>query len=669
MEHTPSGVGLPENAYTELKPGETYVPIVPAGKKMAELTFRSIFMGIIMAIIFSGAAAFLGLKIAQVIEAAIPIAILAVGFGVFAKRKSTILENVIIQSIGASSGLVVAGAIFTLPALYIMGLDKIVNFYQLFIPSALGAALGVLFLVPFRRYFMSDMHGKLPFPEATATTEILVAGEKGGAGAKILAVAALVGGIYDFLCLSMGAWAETFSTALIGVFEPLTTKVKAVFSLNTGAAVLGLGYIVGLRYATIICAGSFLSWFVFVPLVAYFGSMLQTTVAPAPDGMFISAMGANEIFKHYARSIGIGAIFAAAIIGIIKSSGIIVQALTKGFKEVFASQKAHAGETKIERTNRDIPMSIIAIGIVVLAVLIWLFFRYSVLTGQPNALVISLLALFIAIVVSFLFTTVSARAIAIVGTNPVSGMTLTTLIISCLVLAAAGISGESGMAGVLLIGTVVCTAISMAGGLITDLKIGYWIGSTPSRQQWCKICGSLVSAITVCGVIIILAESQGFTPEYPNPLPAPQANAMAAVIKGVLSSGTVPWMLYGLGAAIAVIMHIIGIAPLAFALGMYIPLSLNTPILLGAIIAHFVEKSTKNAALSKARRERGTLIASGFIAGGALLGLVGAIFKWLDKTLIPNFENEGYWGNWMGLAAVIALCVYFYWDSKRAKVE
>ncbi len=671
MEHTPSGVGLPENAYTELKPGETYVPIVPAEKKMKELTFRSIFMGIIMAIIFSGAAAFLGLKIAQVIEAAIPIAILAVGFGAFAKRKSTILENVIIQSIGASSGLVVAGAIFTLPALYIMGLDKIVNFYQLFIPAALGAALGVLFLVPFRRYFMSDMHGKLPFPEATATTEILVAGEKGGAGAKVLAVAALIGGVYDFLCLSMGAWAETFSTALIGVFEPLTTKVKAVFSLNTGAAVMGLGYIVGIRYASIICAGSFLSWFVFVPLVAYFGSMLQTTVSPAPDGMLINAMGANEIFKHYVRSIGIGGIFAAALIGIIKSSGIIVQALTKGFKEVFASQKAHAGETKIERTNRDIPMSVIAIGVVILAVLIWLFFRYSVLADQPNAFVISLLALFIAIVVSFLFTTVSARAIAIVGTNPVSGMTLTTLIISCLVLAAAGLSGESGMAGGLPIRPGLCTAISMAGGLITDLKIGYWIGATPSRQQWCKVCGSLVSAITVCGVIIILAEAYGFapSPDHPNPLPAPQANAMAAVIKGVLSSGTVPWMLYGLGAAIAVIMHIIGIAPLAFALGMYIPLSLNTPILLGAIIAHFVENSTKNAALSKARRERGTLIASGFIAGGALLGLVGAIFKWLDKTLIPNFENEGYWGNWIGLAAVILLCLYLYWDSKRAKVE
>lgn len=673
MQHTSTGAGLPNNAYTELKDGEKYIPIVSSEKGVKELTFRSIFWGVIMAVLFSGAAAFLGLKIAQVFEAAIPIAILAVGLGMVSRRKSTILENVIIQSIGASSGLVVAGAIFTLPALYVMGLDKIVSFQQLYIPAVLGAILGVMFLVPLRRYFVADMHGKLPFPEATATTEVLVAGEKGGAGAKVLAVAAVIGGIYDFLSLSMAAWSETFSTSLIRSFDVLTNKVKAVFSINTGAAVLGLGYIIGVKYAAIICAGSFLSWFVLIPLFSHFGGFITATIPPAPEGSLISAMGADQIFKYYVRYIGIGGIFVAGLIGIIKSFGIIMQAFTKGFKEIFASKAVHAGETKVERTGRDLPMWLVIIGIAVLSLLIWAFFRYSVLASQPNALMLSLLALVIAVVVSFLFTTVGARAIAIVGVNPVSGMTLTTLIIACLVMVAAGLSGESGMAGALLIGTVVCTAITLSGGLVTDLKIGYWIGSTPSRQEWCKIFGSLISALAVCGVIMLLAKVYGFspTPEHPNPLPAPQANAMAAVIKGIMASGTVPWMLYGLGAVIAIIMHIVGVAPLAFALGMYIPLSLNTPLLLGAMVAHFVENSSKDAEISKARRERGTLIASGFIAGGALMGVVGAVLKWVEtetgKTFLPHLGLEGtYAGNWLGLIALAVICLYIYFDSKRA---
>lgn len=672
MEHTPSGAGLPLNAYTELKPGEKYVPIVPAESTVKELTFRSIFMGILMAILFSGAAAFLGLKIAQVFEAAIPIAILAVGFGLVAKRKSTLLENVIIQSIGASSGLVVAGAIFTLPALYVMGLDKITSFAQLFIPAVLGAILGVFFLIPLRRYFVADMHGKLPFPEATATTEVLVAGEKGGAGAKVLAIAAVIGGVYDFLCLSMTAWRETFSTDMIELFKPLTDKAKAIFSINTGAAVLGLGYIIGLRYAAIICAGSFLSWFVFVPLFAHFGGMIPTTFSPAPEGSLIANMGADEIFKYYVRSIGIGGIFVAGLLGIIKSFGVIAQAFTKGFKEIFASRKAHVAEGAVERTNKDIPMSIVIIGIVLMAVLIWAFFRYSVMASQPNALMISLISLVIAMVISFLFTTVGARAIAIVGVNPVSGMTLTTLIIACLVLVAAGLTGESGMAGALLVGTVVCTAITLSGGLVTDLKIGYWLGSTPSRQQWCKIFGSIVSAVTVCLVIMLLAKVYGFSPspEHPKPLPAPQANAMAAVIKGIMASGDVPWMLYGLGGVIALIMNMVGVAPLAFALGMYIPLSLNTPLLLGAVVAHFVAKSSKNEDVSKERREKGTLIASGFIAGGALMGVVGAVIKWIEsetgKVILPQFANEGYWGNWLGATALALLCLYLYLSAKKA---
>lgn len=672
MSHSATGKGLPTNAYTELKKGESYQPIVSAGKPLAEISFRSIFIGIIMAILFSGAAAFLGLKIAQVFEAAIPIAILAVGLGMMFRRKSTILENVIIQSVGAASGLVVAGMIFTLPALFILGVDKHTNLMQLFLAALFGGIIGVLFLVPFRRYFVADMHGKLPFPEATATTEVLVAGSKGGSQAKVLALAAVIGGIYDFLSIAMHSWAEEFTTAAVGFMAPLTTKVKAVFSINTGAAILGLGYIVGLRYATIIACGSFLSWFVLVPLFNHFGPHITAVIPPA-EGVTIINMTAGQIFKYYVRYIGIGGIFIAGLIGIIKSSPIIVQALTKGIRDVFKSLKKHEGEA-VERTQRDIPMSIIVLGLLLSVVAVFLFFRYAILAGQANPTGISLIALAIVFVISFLFTTVGARAIAIVGINPVSGMTLMTLIITCLLLVAAGLTGPQGMVAALLVGGLVCTAICMAGGLITDLKIGYWIGSTPSRQQWCKILGTAFSAITVAFVIVMLNKVYGFvpSPEHPNPLPAPQANAMAAVIKGIMASKGTPWLLYGIGAVIAVIMEMLGISPLAFALGMYIPLALNTPILLGALIAHFVKKSAKgNEALGDARREKGTLIASGFIAGGALMGVLGAVIKYIESetgaTILPSFHNTGVFGNWLSLGMLVVLCIYVYVDARRAK--
>lgn len=673
MSQTSTGKGLPANAYTELKKGETYQPIVSAGKPVAEITFRSIFIGILMAILFSGAAAFLGLKIAQVFEAAIPIAILAVGFGMMCRRKSTILENVIIQSVGAASGVVVAGMIFTLPALFILGVDKHTNLVELFLSALFGSIIGVCFLVPFRRYFVADMHGKLPFPEATATTEVLVAGDKGGSHAKVLALAAIIGGAYDFLSIAMHAWSEEFTTSMIGFMAPLTTKVKAVFSINTGAAILGLGYIVGLRYATIIACGSFLSWFVFVPLFNHFGPHVAGIMPPA-EGMTILDMSAGQIFKYYVRYIGIGGIFIAGLIGIIKSSPIIVQALTKGIRDVISSLKKHEGE-KVERTQRDIPMSYIILGLLLAVVAVFAFFRYMVLDGQANPTGISLIAIGIVFIISFLFTTVGARAIAIVGINPVSGMTLMTLIITCLLLVAAGLTGPEGMVAALLVGSVVCTAICMAGVLITDLKIGYWIGSTPSRQQWCKILGAAFSAITVAFVIVMLNKVYGFvpSPEHPNPLPAPQANAMAAVIKGIMASHGTPWLLYGIGAVIAIIMEMLGISPLAFALGMYIPLSLNAPILLGALIAHFVRKSAKgNEALGDARRERGTLIASGFIAGGALLGVLGAVIKYIESEtgwyLLPSFHNVGGFGNWLSIVMLALITIYIYVDAKRAKI-
>ena len=649
--------GLPENAYTELKEGEEYKPIMSPDKVYPEVNFRSVFMGLLMSIIFSAAAAYLGLKIGQVFEAAIPIAIIAVGASSLSKRKNALGENVIIQSIGASSGVIVAGAIFTLPALYILKLD--VQFYQVFLASLFGGCLGILFLIPFRKYFVSDMHGKYPFPEATATTEVLVSGEKGGNQARLLLVAGLVGGIYDFIIATFGWWSEVFTSRVIPAGAELADKVKIVFKMNVGAAVTGLGYIVGLKYSAIICAGSFLAWYVLIP-VAYHFADGQTIPVGANIIKLMKDMSAEEIFRNYIRQIGIGGIAMAGVIGIIRSSSIIKTAFTLAVKEIFHKENLSA---KQKRTQRDLPMSIIAIGIVVTAVMLLIFFHFGLVLNIKLALI----GLAIVMVIAFLFTTVAANAIAIVGTNPVSGMTLMTLILSSLILVSVGLKGEAGMVTALVIGGVVCTALSMAGGFITDLKIGYWLGSSPYKQESWKFLGTLLSAVTVGGVIIILNKTYGFT--GPNAMVAPQANAMAAVIQPMMSGQPAPWLLYGAGAFLSLILTMIGVPALAFALGMFIPLELNTPLLVGGLIAHFVATRSKDEKLNQARKERGTLIASGFIAGGALMGVVSAVLRYAGLNIVNKEWFESHSAEIVAIIMFAILCVYMIWETLRAKKE
>ncbi len=674
---------LPENAYRTLKPGETYQPTVPASENVPEWTGRSVGLGLVMTVVFSAAAAFLGLKVGQVFEAAIPISILAVGFGVMFKRRSTLLENVIVQSIGAASGLVVAGSIFTLPALFILGLD--VNLVKLFLAALLGGALGILFLIPLRRYFVREMHGEFPFPEATATTEVLVAGEAGGKQARVLAAAAAVGGLFDFVIIHFQGWAEVFTTRSVGFLSVLAEKAKLVFRLDVLSSILGLGYIIGLKYSAIICAGSFVSWFLLVPLVGHFGAHLGVTIPPITDGTLIGGMSAEQIFRSYVRHIGIGAIAAAGIMGILRSWRIIVKAFSLGFKELFAGTKAAVGG---ERTDRDVPMSWVIGGIALVAVAIWVFFRFGVLGSESRPTPLSLIALAVVVVISFLFTTVAARAIAIVGTNPVSGMTLMTLILTSVFMVKAGLSGPSGMLAALLIGGVVCTALSMAGGFVTDLKVGYWLGATPAVQERSKMLGTIFAALTVGGVILLLNQSYGFVPSAQHPasevLVAPQANAMAAVIKTLMSNESVPWLLYGVGVLIALTMQMIGVPTLAFALGMYIPLELNAPLVVGGLVAHLVQKSAdKDEKLAAARSNRGTLIASGFIAGGAVMGVIAALLKFLSQgfsvpwvgllkvNLGVNLLNngEGARGEIVALACYLLLVAYMFWDARRARAE
>lgn len=655
--------GLPENAYRELKEGEVYKPILSPDKQYREVTPWSVFWGLVMAVLFSAAAAFLGLKVGQVFEAAIPIAIIAVGLSSGFKRKNALGENVIIQSIGANSGVIVAGAIFTLPALYILQ-DKYpeitINFFEVFMSSLLGGILGILLLIPFRKYFVSTMHGKYPFPEATATTQVLVSGEKGGNQAKPLIYAGLVGGLYDFIIATFGWWSETVSTRIVGVGEMLADKAKVVFKVNTGAAVLGLGYIIGLKYSAIICAGSFLVWLVIIPLMsAIFGSEVLTFGNDAIT-QTVGSMSAEEIFTTYARHIGIGGIATAGVIGIINSWGIIKGAVGLAAKEL--KGKTGIVQTEEIRTQKDLSMKVIAIGIFATLIVTYLFFHFGVLDNWYYALI----GLLIVGIIAFLFTTVAANAIAIVGTNPVSGMTLMTLILASIILVAVGLKGTAGMVSALIIGGVVCTALSMAGGFITDLKIGYWIGSTPAKQESWKFLGTLVSAATVGGVILILNQTYGFTSGQ---LAAPQANAMAAVIEPLMSGSGAPWALYAIGAVLAIILNFCKIPALAFALGMFIPLELNTPLLIGGAISWYVGSRSKDQALNSVRLEKGTLLASGFIAGGALMGVVSAAMRFAGINLVDIKWMESNSAGVLAIVMYILLIAYLAISSLKVKEE
>ena len=654
--------GLPENAFRELKSGEVYNPLMSPGKTYPEVNLWSVLWGICMAVLFSAAAAYLGLKVGQVFEAAIPIAIIAVGLSTAAKRKNSLGENVIIQSIGASSGVIVAGAIFTLPALYILQerypAEVTVTFAQVFISSLLGGILGILFLIPFRKYFVSDMHGKYPFPEATATTQILVSGQKGGDQAKPLLTAGLVGGLYDFITATFGLWNENFTTRVCQWGELLAHKAKLVFKVNTGAAVLGLGYIVGLKYAAIICFGSLFVWWILIPgLSLVCGDMVLNQWNPEVT-QAVGSMTPEQIFNYYAKSIGIGGIAMAGILGIIKSWGIIKSAVGLASKELKGKSNV---EAQTIRTQRDLSMKFIAIGSILTLILVVLFFYFDVMQGNVLHTIVAIL---LVAGIAFLFTTVAANAIAIVGTNPVSGMTLMTLILASVVMVAVGLKGPGGMVAALVMGGVVCTALSMAGGFITDLKIGYWLGTTPVKQESWKFLGTLVSAATVGGVMIILNKTYGFTS---GDLAAPQANAMAAVIEPLMNGVEAPWLLYGIGAVLAIILNFCNIPALAFALGMFIPLELNIPLLVGGAINWYVTSRSKDAGLNTRRGERGTLLASGFIAGGALMGVVSAGMRFGGI----NWVNDAWLANtWSQVAALVAyalLITYFVKSVLKTK--
>ena len=649
---------LPENAFRELREGETYEPLMKPERTYREVTPWSIFWGLLMAVIFSAATAYLGLKVGQVFEAAIPITIIAVGLSGATHRKDPLGENVIIQSIGACSGMIVAGAIFTLPALYILQNkypELTVNFIEVFLASLLGGVLGILFLIPFRKYFVKDMHGKYPFPEATASTQVLLSGEKSGSQTKPLLVAGLIGGLYDFAVASFGAWTENFTSRVGEWGVAVADKAKLVFSCNTSAALLGMGYIVGLKYAAIICAGSCLVWWGIVPGIA----LLFPDLAVNDEGLTASAASAEQIFG-YAKSIDIGGIAMAGIIGVIKSWGVIKSAFS------LVGQIMNGGKPADEtvRTQRDLSMKIVAFGSLLTILVTALFFYFDVMGGN---LLFTIVGILIVAVIAFLFTTVAANAIAIVGSNPVSGMTLMTLILSSIIMVLVGLKGTGGMVAALIMGGVVCTALSSAGAFITDLKIGYWLGSTPKYQQTYKFLGILVSAATVGGVIMILNKAYGFTPDNSDVMAAPQARAMAAVIEPLMSGQSAPWLLYGIGAGIALVLNWCGISALAFALGMFIPLQLNIPLIVGGAVNWYVNSRSKDTEINRLRNEKGTLLASGFIAGGALMGVVSAGLQFGGLNFASEAWTSTNYAQWLSIVMYIALIVYLAKASMSVK--
>ncbi len=648
---------LPENAHRELKPGEEYQPLLSPQKNYPEVTPWSVTLGLIMTVIFSAAAAYLGLKVGQVFEAAIPIAIIAVGLSGALGRKNALGENVMIQSIGSCSGAIVAGAIFTLPALFILQ-DKYpeltVNFTKVFFSSLLGGILGILFLIPFRKYFVKEQHGKYPFPEATATTQVLVSGEGGGKGAKTLLLSGLIGGLYDFTISTFGLWSETITTKILPWGAALADKAKLMLKVNTGAAVLGLGYIIGIKYAFIICCRSFLVWLVIIPLMNLIWGGQVIDLMNSGITTTIGEMGPEMIFKEYARHIGIGGIATAGIIGIVNSFGVIKSAVGLATNE-FKRKKSDV-EAEVIRTQRDISMKIIVIGIAITLITVFIFFAVGVVDNILHAVV----GLLIVGIIAFLFTTVAANAIAIVGSNPVSGMTLMTLILASLVMVAVGLNGTAGMTAALIIGGVVCTALSVAGAFITDLKVGYWIGTTPKKQETWKFLGVLVAAATVGGVMLVLNKTYGFTGE--GALVAPQANAMAAVIEPMMNGGSAPWLLYGIGAALALVLTFCKVPALPFALGMFIPIDLNLPLLIGGAVSWFVGSRSKDKELNAERSEKGTLIASGFIAGGALMGVVSAILRFAN---VDMYMEKSAWTEPVAIVPYVAIIAFIIYAAMK----
>ncbi len=630
----------------------------------SEVNAWSVTWGVLMAVLFSAAAAYLGLKVGQVFEAAIPIAIIAVGVSAAAKRSNALRENVIIQSIGACSGAVVAGAIFTLPAIYILQAkypEMSADFLKIFIASLLGGVLGILFLIPFRKYFVEAPQEQFPFPEATATTQVLKSGEaaeddtdgqqKGASQAKPLLIAGLVGGLYDFIVATFGWWNENITSRMLPFGDDLAEKTKLVFKNNTGAAVLGLGYIIGFRYALIITLGSLFVWWLIVPGMALlFSDTILNQWNPAITTM-VGDMSPEQIFTSYGKSIGIGAIAMAGIIGIIKSWGVIKSA-------VGLATKAGTG-TDAQATTQDLPFKFIAIASIITLLLTFIFFWFGVMDGN---LLFALVAILLTAVIAFLFTTVAANAIAIVGSNPVSGMTLMTLILASVVMVGVGLRGTNGMVAALVMGGVVCTALSMAGSFITDLKIGFWCGTQPRKQETWKFLGTLVSAATVGGVMMLLNETYGFAS---GALAAPQANAMAAVIDPLMNGVGAPWPLYALGAVIAIVLTLCKVPALAFALGMFIPMELNVPLVIGGAINWYVTTRTKDAEENRQRGEKGNLIASGFIAGGALMGVISALLRFGGI----QFDYAQWWANPLSeccsLIAYILLITYFVQATKR----
>lgn len=674
---------LPENAFRVLAPGEEYRPVVPATESPPEVTVRSVAQGLLWSVVFSAAATYIALKLGQGIESAIPIAILAVGASALlarglGRRASTLVENVNVLAVGATSGIVAGGSVFTMPAIFILGLEGRGSFWQVFLVPFLGALLGVFFLAPFRRYFTRDLHGRLPFPEGRATTEILVAGGRGGESALTLSWSAGLAALFDFLP-SARAWTDTFSTAAIGALAGFTERVKAVFTLNTSAAIFGLGYIMGVDYAAIILAGSMVSFFALVPLIGWLGPHVAAVVPPGAAPL--AGMGASRIFAEYVRPIGIGGIFAAGLLSILKMSPVIGRAVRQAAGEV-ARLARGGGMERGERTDRALPMAANLLGAAATGLVILAYFRFSVLAGEPRAGRIAVLATGLTLLIAFLFAAVSAWAIAMISITPISGMTLTTLIVTAVALSAMGLGGRSGMLQALLIGGVVCTALSMSGSLVTQYKVGYWLGATPRRIEISNLLASAVASAATTLVIFLMARVYGFAPDaaHPSPLPAPQPTAMAAVLRGVMGTGGAPWFLYGMGAVFAAAVEMCGVSGLAFALGMYLPMDLNSPLVYGAGVAWLLKRSSGDAAVASARHEKGTLIASGFIAGGALVGVFVALLRFLEdrwKTrLVPDLTSAGAfgawldaWGNWLGLAMFLGLGLFVYRVSRRAARE
>lgn len=629
-------------------------PIMSPHKNYEEINSYVVFWGLFFSVIFTLAVGYLCLKIGQTVDAFAPVSVLAMGMAVMFHRKNAFPETVHIQAIASASTNILGGAMFILPALFIMGIQS-VSFIDMVIPIALGGILGVFLSTMFRRYFCEEMDKQYPFPSGTAAAEVLSCNE--GARAKLMIISGLIAMAYDFVLNSLGWWKEVITTTSFSWGQAIVDKYKLMMSLDSDAALLGIGYFTGIRYASIINAGSFFAWFVCIPVVYFLGGSYEMVVGG--KAMLLADAPVRAVFSQYVRHIGIGMLAMAGVIGLLSMSGVVIGVTRRAISDIFFSNKK--AEVRLLRTQIDLPMSVVAGGSLLTTLLFTVFFHFNF----SASLLQTVLAFVIVLVFSFLLSVVGISSIAFTGSEPVSGMTIFMILVSALVMGAAGMSGTSGSVAILMMAAFLSSALGVSGNFMSELKVAHIVGATPKKMQVWQIVALLLSSVISIGVIFLLNSAYGFVGQ--GALPAPQANAMAAIVQPLMEGGGAPWPLYMAGAFFAVVLWMIKVPPLAFALGAYLPMEINLPLLVGGLISYLVQHGSIDESVNELRHSYGKIVASGFIAGGAIGSLISAVIHIAGINVFMKVWEATPGATYLSILMYVLLSLFLYKSAMKKR--